>query len=206
MTKKEPKTRMTHHWPSIMEMYRIKPPTVTEAAFAKRAKVPLRTLQAKIKKAADEGNPWQTDLGKQVSSKTKEMQLRVAAGVAADQPITDEAVAVAAAAATNMLVLESHQELFSLQKELALDGMKLLKKQVDQGTIVIEKRIKGEVMHELLDVDSTYVGKALTNYATTIDKVVKLERHHLGLDDEGGDSYEDEMDSMLAAIEADEQE
>jgi hypothetical protein len=206
MTKKSERQRLRHDWEAIVAAYRITPATTSLAGFSKRMRVPLRTLQSRMKKDADEGSPWQRDLGDEVKKKTKQMQQRVAAGIAADQPITDEAVAVAAAAATNMEVLESHNALFTMQKELALSGMQLLKSQMDNGHIVIEKRAKGERSIELVDVDSTYVGKALTNYATTIDKVVKLERHHLGLDDESGDSYEEEMDELLAALEDDEQE
>lgn len=201
MAKKNESKRPRHDYDEMREVFRMTPTTVSVPSFARKVKIPLRTLQNKMKKDADEGNPWERDLAGDVKRKTKQMQQRVSAGLAQDQPITEEAVAVAAAAATNMLVLESHQGLFTQLKELSQKGMAMLSKQIQAGTVVVEQRIKGGTELVEVDVDATYIGKATTNFSTTVDKVVKLERHHLGLDDEGGDSYESELEELTKQLE-----
>lgn len=203
MSKKEqPKKRKQHDYAAIRAAYALTPASLSVTKFAAKMMVPLRTLQKRMKDDADKGEPWERDLSQAVRTKTKQMQQRVAAGLGKDQPITEEAVAIAAVAATNILVLEQHQLILTESRELIRDAQRLLRKQVNQGFLVIEERVKGGGSARVkVDIEVDYVVKSVNGITASLDRVVKMERHHLGVDDaESGASYEDDLELLAAEM------
>lgn len=200
--KEEPKKRKVHDYAAIRSAYSLTPASLSITQFAAKMLVPMRTLQQRMKKDADKGFPWERDLSKAVRDKTKQMQQRVAAGLGKDQPITEEAVAIAAVAATNILVLEQHQEILTESRDLIRDTQRLLMKQVKAGTMIVEKRTKGVTAAYEVDVEVDYVVKSINGITASLERVVKMERHHLGVDDdESGASYEDDLEALVAEME-----
>jgi hypothetical protein len=195
-----------HDYEALREAYRLTPVTLSDKEFATKMKIPLRTFQDKKRKDAKAGEPWERDLTGAVKTHTRQMQQRVAAGLDKNEPITDEAIAIATAATTNFLVLERHGELFETAIKRIGDGMELLKGHIDQGFIVVNRRgpSKDGQTTEEVDVSAEYVGKTMNALASSLERVVKMQRHHIGVDDEdGGASYEDDLEALAASMDDD---
>ena len=195
-----------HDYVALREAYRLTPVSLSDSEFAKRHNIPLRTFQDRKRKDDKAGEPWERDLSSAVKSQTRQMQQRVAAGLDKNQPITDEAVAIATAASTNFLVLERHEKMLGKTMNRIEEGLDLLKAQHDQGFMVIKERVKGGGV-DLIDADvpCDYVAKTVSNLTTALEKVVKMQRHHIGVDDEDSTaSYEDDLEALANEMDADE--
>lgn len=196
-----------HDYDALKAAYALTPSSVSDTQFAKKHNIPLRTLQAKKRQDAKNGEPWERNLTDAVKSKTKLLQQRVAAGLDVNQPITDETVAIATAATTNFLVLEKHERMFSKSMDSIEKGLELLSLQQNQGILVVKKRGKiteGDKATEEIDVEADYVAKTLNQLTGALERVVKMQRHHIGIDNEdAGASYEDDLEALAAAMDAD---
>ena len=194
-----------HDYVALREAYRLTPVSLSDSEFAKKHGIPLRTFQDRKRKDDKAGEPWERDLSSAVKSQTRQMQQRVAAGLDKNQPITDEAVAIATAASTNFLVLERHEKMLGKTMNRIEEGLDLLKAQHKQGFVVIEKRTKEGTDLIQADVACDYVAKTVSGLTTALEKVVKMQRHHIGVDDEDSTaSYEDDLEALANEMDADE--
>ena len=197
-----------HDWEKIRTLYQTSPSTLSNKDFAKKMGVSVRSPQTRMKQDRENGLPWERDLADEVKNKTKQMQQRIAAGLGADVPVTDEALAVATAAATNVMVLERHEKAFDEALKAITDGIQLTREQILNGFVVIKRRRKdGNVEFDAEDVDGRFVGQAMKSLTGSLKDVVTMQRHHLGLDDNESDtSYLDDIDALEADIEREEKE
>lgn len=194
-----------HDYVALREAYRLTPVSVSDSEFANKHKIPLRTFQDRKRKDSNAGDPWERSLTSAVKAQTKQMQQRVAAGLDHNQPITDEAVAIATAASTNYLVLQRHESMLDKTMNRIDEGLNLLGAQSKEGFIVIERRTKEGTSFEEADVSCEYVAKTVSNLTTALEKVIKMQRHHIGIDDEDSTaSYEEDLEALADEMDADE--
>lgn len=150
--------------------------------------------EAAIRKRAADGS-WARDLSAQIRQRVREKANRAAAAEIV-QSITDAEI-VENAAAVGASVVQSHQRIIRRAKDLTDKLMELLERQLEAGKVKVQVRGGGVVE---IDLPLDYVGKALGNATTAMDRAIRLERQAYGLDEEGSKDTGKTLDELLAEV------
>lgn len=129
---------------------------------------------------------WQQDLTEKVRQRTREKITREALPPEAREALNgdDEAI-VEHAANENSAVVHGHRKLLNRWRSITERYAEQLEAQLETGKLDVQVK-SGDVVE--IDVPLDYVGKAMANGTTALEKVVKLERQSYGLDLEDEDA------------------
>lgn len=144
---------------------------------------------------------WQQDLTEKVRQRTREKVSRAALPPEATEALGDDAV-VEFAADENAAVIKGHRTTLERWRNIVGKYAEQLEIQLGNGKIKVQVK-SGDVAE--IDVPLDYVGKAMANGATALEKVVKLERQSYGLDEDEGDDKGKTFAELMAEVAPDDE-
>ena len=154
------------------------------------------------KRATRDG--WEKDLSQAVRQRTREKVSRSHIDTSAREALdkSDDEI-VEEAATLNAAVAQGHRKHLERWRNLEGKYADLLTEQLERGTMTVQLK-NGDLAE--IDVPLDYIGKAMSNGTTALEKIVKLERQSYGMDEEGDDEpperslTDDELNARIAEL------
>ncbi|WP_277810679.1 hypothetical protein [Chromohalobacter canadensis] len=154
------------------------------------------------KRATRDG--WEKDLSQAVRQRTREKVSRSHIDTSAREALdkSDDEI-VEEAATLNAAVSQGHRKHLERWRNLEGKYADLLTEQLERGTMTVQLK-NGDLAE--IDVPLDYIGKAMSNGTTALEKIVKLERQSYGMDEEGDDEpperslTDEEIDAKIADL------